>query len=126
MSNVSSTYDHLIGKRVRVYRNLHKDCYSVQDAKTRRVICHTKSLHLRDVKFIVYDKGRARVNREKRKGVHAFVVGLVCERAEIDGQQVTYNPYKNESFILLECGEPITDSKFCRLTMKAGKSVVEV
>ena len=45
-----------INKPVEVYRNLHKNCWSVrQDGK---VLFHTEYICLRDVKFVVQPAGR--------------------------------------------------------------------
>lgn len=61
--------------RVRIYWNLTKKVWSVQDAKTRRVIGHATRVNVRDASFKVSQAGRERVLREGVKNVHAFVVG---------------------------------------------------
>ena len=63
------------GMRVRVYWNLHKKKYSVQDAKTGRVIKHIGAISLQDCKLSVRKAGQERARREGRKNVHAFVTG---------------------------------------------------
>lgn len=65
--------------QVRVYRNLHKKCWSVQAKgdKGWRVVLHLRSLVLMDVEFKVSRAGRERVLREKKKNVHAFAVGTL-------------------------------------------------
>lgn len=93
------------GQRVRIYFNLHKQMLSVMDKKTRRVIAHADFIHLDDVKFIVSVAGLARVRREKRKSVIAFVEGnYIPSRGEKiidnpDWQSVYFNPYKVDSFV---------------------------
>ena len=65
----------------RVYFNLHKKLLSIQ-AKVNgswKVIRHVNEIMLADVKFKVYEKGRQRVLNEKRKNVHAFIVGNLVE-----------------------------------------------
>ena len=95
--------------RVRVYWNLHKDCYSVIDWEPRsssygRLIedrPHRSEVWLKDGKFIVQPGGRARVLREKRKNVHAYLEGQlgVGPAPAVDGMRcVTYNPYTMEEF----------------------------
>lgn len=69
----------LVGDRVEVYRNLHKNCFSVR--KNGRVVKHIpddQGLTLVDVKFAVQPAGRAKVLRERKKNVHAFVRGTVA------------------------------------------------
>ena len=69
-------------KKVRVYRNLHKDCFSVkQDGLVR---CHADNVTLFNVEFIVSKAGQRRVRDEKKKNVHAFVEGFVVDTREAD------------------------------------------
>lgn len=95
--------------RVRVYWNLHKDCYSVLDWEPRsrkkgRLVCHLSELMLKDAKFVVQPSGNKRVRDEKRKNVHAFIEGEWHEYAKrstfVMMGKVRYNPYKNVAFVL--------------------------
>ena len=92
------------GMRVRVYWNLHKKKYSVQDAKPGKVIHYTTAISLRNCKLSVRKAGQERARREGRKNVHAFITGdYVWYNAPAmyaDGaRQVSYNPYKNDTFM---------------------------
>ncbi len=95
--------------RVRVYWNLHKDCYSLLNWEPRdpdkgrllKDFPHRNSVELHDVKFIVQPGGHARVLREKRKNVHAYLEGeLVNEDFSISPgyRPVWYNPYRSNKF----------------------------
>jgi len=113
--------------RVRIYWNLHQGCWSVQDAKTRRVIGHASQVLVRECEFTVSKAGRERVLREQKKNVHAFVVGELegaiwtgvadafaasgwhwdndrktnnayRRAANAMGTRVSYNPYKGDTF----------------------------
>lgn len=59
------------------------------------------SLVLRNAQFKVSKAGRARVLKEKRKNVHAGVVGDWDRKALARRRKraVTYNPYKYETFV---------------------------
>lgn len=89
-------------KKVFVYWNLHKHCWSVRDCKTRKVILHLPELSLSDCVFKVSEAGRQRVLREKRKNVHAGVEGYMAEyyqpKVSRSNYPVYYNPYKQETF----------------------------
>lgn len=98
------------GQRVRVYYNLHKKCLSVMDKKTRRVIDHVDSIQLENVKFIVSAAGLARLRRQQRKSVIAFVEGDIIkeygERGNDKGwSRVYFNPYVVDQFMVGD--EPI-------------------
>ena len=67
--------------KVFVYYNLNKFLWSVKslDGPTKgRVIAHADKLLLRDITYEVSEAGRQRVLREKRKNVHAGIVGNLC------------------------------------------------
>lgn len=87
--------------KVFVYYNLHKDCWSVKALDGKRagyVVAHRTKLELRDAKFKVSEAGRQRVLREKRKNVHAGVVGEWEPFKQEYDTLVSYNPYKNGHF----------------------------
>ena len=91
-----------IGMKVDCYYNLHKHCISIRHKGL--VIAHAHSVELNDVKFVVSQAGRARVLKEKRKNVHAFVRGELVRHSETPDSEVregnvTYNPYKYDSFV---------------------------
>jgi hypothetical protein len=104
--------------KVRVYWNLHKKCWSVQDRKTGRVIRHETTCVLSDAKFVVRKAGQAKVRREGKKNVHAFAVGTVTRFTPDTARSfmqntckaVTYNPYVNDTFVYKDTGQPVTDA----------------
>jgi hypothetical protein len=112
-------------KKVEVYWNLHKNCYSVRcDGK---VIWYANSLELYGCTFKVSKAGRTRVRTEGRKNVHAFICGFLSStQAEgLDGfEPVTYNPYANETFVLRVSGEKIEKCKVVKFFTVDGKPKV--
>ena len=86
-------------KRVQVYWNLHKRCYSVR--QSGRVIDHVDSIVLRDVRFNVAPAGREKVRRTGVKNVHATVTGYVVDNPKpaIPEHFVSYNPFKYDQFV---------------------------
>ena len=100
--------------RVEVYYNLHKHCLSVR--YRGKVIQHTNSIELVDVKFAVQPAGRDKVIKEKKKNVHAFVRGLVTtftksQVKNLRAVDVIYNPYKYDSFVNKTDYKPIFNAK---------------
>ena len=63
---------------MRVYSNLHKKCWSVQQKQKGRwkVVAHAESITLLDCVFRVSEAGRHRVLRESSKNVHGFIHGF--------------------------------------------------
>ena len=110
-----------------VYRNLHfkgETVYSVR--KDGLVEGHALTIIMdgttkRPVTFAVGPKGNQRVRDEKRKNVHAYIQGREGWNEEeqrwenigpdctwiLDSVGITYNPYKNETFIRTDTGEPV-------------------
>jgi len=96
--------------RVFVYFNLHKHLWSVkalEGPEKGRVIAHRDVLTLVNPTPKVSEKGRQRVLQERRKNVHAGVVGeWEPDWQGIEGidlteacAEVTYNPYKYKTFV---------------------------
>lgn len=111
--------------RVFVYYNLHRKLWSVKALEGEnkgRVIAHSHYVLLADATGKVSEAGRQRVLREKRKNVHAGITGTL---AGLDAEalrglgdithgqrgwfsQITYNPYKYESFVHIKDERPFT------------------
>ena len=89
-------------RRLEVLYNLHKKIWSVR--YRGKVLEHTTNIELEDVSLDVQPAGNARVRREKRKNVHAFVRGKRVEPWKVsydkNWKEVTYNPYKHKNFVL--------------------------
>jgi hypothetical protein len=105
------------GQRVMVYRNLHNGKFSVADAKTERVLGYVDEIALTDCEFRVRQGGREKVIREKKKNVHAFVIGNFAgfEPIEEITDEVYYNPYKTKQFIIKGLGTELLRYKHAYL-----------
>lgn len=121
------------GLRVEVYWNFHKKRFSVRALKgsMRGLVClHAEKILLENVEFTVQPSGRARVLREGRKNVHAFVRGTLVATDDGVGRSqdlqgwdpVTYNPYLDTSFVRV-VGE--TGSRFPVQTASHFLGIVE-
>lgn len=100
---------------VYVYRNLHRNCWSIRHARSRKVLLHADELMLNDASFKVSQAGRQRVLRERRKNVHAGVQGTLDLMPELPARarwkQVAYNPYRFSSFVLSRTGEQVSAAR---------------
>ena len=115
-------------KRVQVYYNLHKKCWSVR--QSGRVVKHTDNVMLRDVRFLVGKSGREKVLREQRKNVHAYASGYVCQVEDLPRipertALVTYNPYKNETFVYADNGKACLTADYAELEVNNKRPKVE-
>ena len=86
--------DH--SKPVRVYKNLNKGCWSIQ--QNGLVKAYSDEINLFNCEFLVNEKNRQRVIKTKRKNVHAFVKGYIWDTPIDLIKQVSYNPYVNWYF----------------------------
>ena len=116
--------------RVEVYRNLHKQCWSVRNTKTGRVINHVDNIHIEDATLVVQPSGREKVLRERRKNGHAFVRGYIKEDYGIKDnwysvQEIEYNPYKTNTFVVKETGVPVHNASYVYLNTN-GKAYMEL
>jgi len=102
---------------VRIYWNLNKDCVSIQDAKTRKVIGYAKSVLLENVSFVVSEANRQRAIRDKQRNVHAYACGTLTAADWIENKtnspitwngadtaklnrRVSYNPFRAATFTI--------------------------
>ena len=109
--------NNLIGKKVMCYYDLHRHTFSV--TYNGLVMLKADYLKLNDVEFRVRQGGKQKVRDEKRKNVHAFVIGNLDDYCEFpcrnipvpeSNDVVTYNPYKYDSFVIKTTEEPIYKS----------------
>ncbi len=122
---------NFIGKRVKVYRNLHKDTFSVQYRGI--VVLLADAVRLKNVKFLVQPAGNEKVNKEKKKNVHAFVTGILMDYCEFPCENlpeepneniVTYDPYRYKSFVLKTTEEPIYTAQEVQMIYSKNKIFV--
>lgn len=122
--------------RVEVYFNLHKKLFSVralEGLNKGKVIDHAHEVHLDCPVFVVQEGGRQRVLKEKRKNVHAFVRGHLINPATYDPTgdgigyvipgiqdlvEITYNPYKFETFVGKASTLPVHTAMYAFLSGK--------
>jgi hypothetical protein len=116
-------------KGVFCYRNLNRKgvVWSVRSNKTGRVVARSKFVMIENATLKVSKAGQRRVRREKRKNVHAGVSGTWVRGRFVqhcrdwrgnesifneDGTvalwvRLTYNPYKNNTFVSQSTGLPV-------------------
>jgi len=104
---------------VDVYFNSIKKIWSVK--RPGYPVEHHKMFVMRNPKFRVSEAGRQRVLRTKQKAVHAVVTGHMLEDVSIClmetwTKQVSYNPYKNSTFIEKLTGLPISSAEYAWFT----------
>lgn len=103
------------GQKVKVYFNLHTQQFSVKDLASGLVVAHGDNILMEAVTFKVSEAGRQKVLREKRKNVHAYVIGTYLgtnENVTMPMRDAYYNPYKTESF-----QDSVTGKKLDRATI---------
>ena len=113
-------------KKIEVYFNLHKKIWSVR--QSGKVVQHTNFIQIREPQYVVSQKGNERVRREKKKNVHAFVRGYVENRLPVFPRKstfVTYNPYKNDSFVERNTENSVCSSPYAALEIVNKKPFVE-
>jgi hypothetical protein len=76
-----------------------------------KVIKVVDSITLTGVEFRVRSGGQNRARNEMQRNVHAFCVGTEVDLNFMgELQEVTYNPFSNDTFVIKDTQEPIT---FC-------------
>jgi hypothetical protein len=115
--------ENLKNLKVFVYYNLHKHCWSIkalEGARKGRVVAHASRVLLDSAEFKVSEAGRQRVLRERKKNVHAGVIGKLLKWEKVlvplwvnnpgaftGIKEVAYNPYKFSTFVDRTFFEPV-------------------
>lgn len=113
-------------RRVFVYRNLsYRDevVWSGKSVSLGQVVFHRSDVLVLNPYFKVSKAGQARVRREGKKYVHAGVQGIILapemmQRLTGDPVRVTYNPYRDETFVRCDNGQPIFEAKYAVINEK--------
>ena len=102
--------------KVDVYKNLHKNTWSIRSCTAGRVVGHADNIVVKNAKFVVQPAGRKKVLREQRKNVHAFIRGVIEPLPRVTtfetpcDVQVKYNPYHADHFYEVETEEVVTEA----------------
>jgi len=127
---ITRTFSHPL----RIYRNLHKNGFSVQKYVRNKRGYRVKTVHpillISSVSSKVYETGRQKVLREKSKNVHAYIIcdnvrilGGEIISEDVDGlTEIFYNPYKNKGFIYADTKEQFVNEDW--VLMYGGRAFV--
>jgi len=122
------SFQHLtnIMKQIQVYYNFRKKLFSVQEKIEGKwkVVEHTNEIFIRNATFKVSEAGRQRVLKEKRKNVHAKIVGErfpFIPKSFVYRDEVSYNPYKGPNFMVVSEQKPLDWAKY--VTIINGKVI---
>ena len=116
--------------RVKVYFNLHKKLFSVvamEGSNKGRVIKHVSEIELEKCAFRVQKAGREKVIAERRKNVHAYILGHTSEHRLPNlayTREATYNPYKYSTFVDRSDESPVSYKSHCKLIAKDGRAKI--
>jgi hypothetical protein len=106
--------DLLINKYVKVYYDITRHMFSVTFGGI--VVLKADYVRLKNVKFLIGEKGKEKVRSEKQKNVHAYVTGTLVDYCEFPCDNmptpetntvIKYNPYFDETFLIKKTKEPI-------------------
>lgn len=104
----------LINKYVKVYYDITRHMFSVTFGGI--VLLKADYVRLKNVKFLVGEKGKEKVRSVKQKNVHAYVTGTLLDYCEFpcddipipeSNTVIKYNPYFDETFVIKKTREPI-------------------
>jgi hypothetical protein len=104
-------------KQIRIYYNFTKKIFSVQEKVNGswKVVEYTNEIFIRNATFKVSESGRQRVLKQKRKNVHAFILGErfpFIPKSFVYRDEVSYNPYKQGNFMLVSENKPLDRAKY--------------
>lgn len=100
-------------KPVEVYRNLQNGKLSIRQKGL--VVAYSDEVVLSSVKFVVQPAGLKKARETGQRNVHAFVKGVIWDLEvpyiiKLHGKEVTYNPFKYDSFVYKKTEEEIREA----------------
>jgi hypothetical protein len=105
--------------KAKCYRNLNKPgvTWSIVNSITGLVDQYANKVILENVNFRISKAGQLRVKKEKRKNVHAFVIGDIITEIPNDIKlfRATYNPYRDDGFHLIDGTTTLTSARYAIL-----------
>jgi len=110
--------------RVFVYYNLRRHIWSIRALEGPHkglVIGHSDTVLLSGASGKVSLAGRLRVLKERQRNVHAGITGTLVHRGiegYFPGLEVTYNPYKYETFVHKDTETCYGESQFAYMAHK--------
>ena len=108
--------------KAKCYRNLNKPgvTWSIVNSSTGLVDQYANKVILKDVNFKISKAGQLRVRKEKRKNVHAFVIGNIVTNIPYNLKlfRATYNPYRDDGFHLIDGTTTLTSARYVILCEK--------
>jgi hypothetical protein len=111
-------WSEMIGREIRIYRNLTNGLMSLQKyipGVGWRLAGHCNSATIKNVRFVVHEKSRQRVIREKKKNVHAYGIGTLLGNngSEIHANiPLFYDPYTTPNFVDRDSHRVIEKARF--------------
>jgi len=111
------------GKPVKLYRNLNNGKWSLM--QNGIVKAYARQVAMKDCSFKVSEKSRQRVLKNRKKNVHAFIVGILSSDLDTNENltQVTYDPYKRGDFHEMN-GRPVISARYIIADIDAPKHVL--
>ena len=88
-------------RKVRVHWNIHKGGLVLRNyPNIVGDMEYVNSVCIKDAIFVVREKTRDRIRKGEDRSVHAWVEGELCNCGELEGEDVTYNPYRDNGFVV--------------------------
>jgi hypothetical protein len=117
------------GRSCFVYYNIRRKIFSVRNLRNGLVREYIEKGCVYNCLFEVSQSGRARVLREQTKNIHA---GILCDTwimndprmKSLEAVQVTYNPYKYDTFVTVPDLRPIKGAQYVMLDSKADVKMI--
>lgn len=128
ISQIKKDPELLVGKKVKTYYDVNRHMFSVTYSGI--VVLKADYVRLKNVTFLVSEKGKERVRKEGQKNVHAYVTGTLTDYCKNPcevipepetGIVITYNPKRDEFFNIRETGKLIYNADEVELINRENK-----
>lgn len=108
--------------KVRVHWNLTRGGFVVRGVPKRKGdLRYADSVCVKDARFVVSIKGRDYCRAKQARWVHAWVEGELCDCGRHDGVDVTYDPFRDEGFVVRGTSRGVTTAEHVSMRTRGDK-----
>ena len=98
-------------EQVLIFKDLKNKRWTAWTIDRKKHLGYFDELTLENCSFIVLDEKRQRILKTKKRFPHAWIIGEISKINKNANKQISYNPFKNHSFVYDSSQRPVKTSK---------------
>ena len=97
--------------QVLVFKDIKNKRWTVWTPDKKKWLGYYDELTLENCSFVVLEEKRQRILDSRKRFPHAWIIGEISKSNKKQKKQISYNPFKNDSFVYDKSQRPVKSSK---------------